>query len=1055
MLSGLGLLGENFFYPGHLDSNFGFSRFPGAGGSGGSEGLLHPLHMSHNVTMDECDLIVERHQLLAPHGVWMVKQEHEDGFASAERLGDCGLFLGARSSADADVWRAFYRYARMILRLGHVDTWLDDDIMDAVVHSSAETACNSATSKVCLWWAEFDLDDEEYSCRPKRDASNIVTPSILLATLAENRVNYPPPLPPPPMPPASPPASSPPPGAIRCELSGVASTSGHKVAAWDFTLGRNVPVQQKCWRWDPGNQWPPFVAHRDIYVPRDRCSGARSRDIQWDNGFRQSLIGKDAFDPLYQNNNDCPYKARVYPNYDVHQLLANNPDDGGVCSDGHDDTASAADNENPRCEIGTNLDSCGVRKNLVVFGYAFLQPFVPYNPPAGTDNSGELNPAFYEVAAMPGGGSTYSGLGELDEGWCVRRGTGAPLWGKKGQADFTAVMSVGECRDGGPGSTGDECFYGTDQECGRRRFAFALEDAGPDVPDNSCTAGTTLLMDGSGHNYGPNNGICEDGLMWSWFPPGKNPCAPNTDRSDCGYRPPKRPVRLGKITEDDTCDITPFTFNPTTDDNPAYDYASACYDYSDDLLHSHDPRMRWGGADAPDAECGRGTQTRICKQVAEDTIKLRLTAAAANSQFLLINENDNKVAEVQDGPQGSLAYTNHRYHDKATYINRNLVGRGGCSSPTNLLHDYTGNLVKPRMWHSTRGVGSKMIPEYNPALGGITAYTIWYGDGDVSTDAFKEAVNRLRFNIENWKNEICSDGGPGSVRIPFEAGPGRDSIVETSPYESATQKYFFDFGCPYGSQPGVCPDREGLEEYQETMDEMDQPSGPAFSNCHDEGVPDFECCHATHEFRIHGGGGKVGNTGVEQLEYCALTDTSLADGDPCPAHFTSYHHTTPQCESFCREAFQREGNDNTCMPAKPECANWLKSTDFPSEQYVTVDAECICGAKLENLQPASKYVHTGTVLQGTRARERALHEDGGVDGDMWEWPDPISVGIDQFHGETPITSLKHAHARLHTCTLARLHACACSPKHTRALSTAGPIGWLHVSPFFLVCRRAL
>ena len=45
-----------------------------------------------------------------------------------------------------------------------------------VVHSSSEKACVSSTSKVCLWWSEFDLDDEEYSCRPKRDASNIVTP---------------------------------------------------------------------------------------------------------------------------------------------------------------------------------------------------------------------------------------------------------------------------------------------------------------------------------------------------------------------------------------------------------------------------------------------------------------------------------------------------------------------------------------------------------------------------------------------------------------------------------------------------------------------------------------------------------------------------------------------------------------------------------------------------------------------------------------------------------------------------------------------------------------
>ena len=104
MLSGLGLLGEGFVYPGHDDSDHGFSRFRTSGLSATAK--LHPLHMSHNVTRDECDDIVRRHELLAPHAVWLVDQAHEDDFASAERLGDCGLFLGTRSTVDADLWRA-------------------------------------------------------------------------------------------------------------------------------------------------------------------------------------------------------------------------------------------------------------------------------------------------------------------------------------------------------------------------------------------------------------------------------------------------------------------------------------------------------------------------------------------------------------------------------------------------------------------------------------------------------------------------------------------------------------------------------------------------------------------------------------------------------------------------------------------------------------------------------------------------------------------------------------------------------------------------------------
>ena len=408
----------------------------------------------------------------------------------------------------------------------------------------------------------------------------------------------------------------------------------------------------------------------------------------------------------------------------------------------------------------------------------------------------------------------------------------------------------------------------------------------------------------------------------------------------------------------------------------------------------------------------------------------------------------------------------------------------------------------------------------------VNEFTAWF---DVGADL---AENELL-----WPKRVCSDGGEGSVRIPFEHG------VQSSTPTGATvdTKFFYDFGCPYGSQPEACPPREGLKEYQETMDELEQPSGPAFANCFDENVPDFECCHATHEFRIHGGPGKVGNLGFDDLDYCALTEAGTdpdlpneysyqsnpdvtgggtagsntvivrpfvdteyhwqggimfnmtfvrcmaicdsdgngdfytwqattsnlnyrgvtpttcggftynrelaycifyeegADTDPpsgsatsvtttaatassvftkitnqayrwpevtntlgdCPLHYTSYHHTTTGCKAFCRAAFQRDGDDNTCMPAKPECANWLDAVHFPSEEYTTVDAECICGAKLEEYQESGKYVntgfdHRGTVLQGTR--KRALHEDDGVDDDQWEWPDAIPQGIDQFHG---------------------------------------------------------
>ena len=100
MLSGLGMLGEGFIYPGHDDDpGKGFSRYASSG-EAGDRPKLHPLHMSHNVTMDQCDEIVHRHQLLAPHGVWLVNHEHEAGFAT--RRSDWAT--AASSSARARRW---------------------------------------------------------------------------------------------------------------------------------------------------------------------------------------------------------------------------------------------------------------------------------------------------------------------------------------------------------------------------------------------------------------------------------------------------------------------------------------------------------------------------------------------------------------------------------------------------------------------------------------------------------------------------------------------------------------------------------------------------------------------------------------------------------------------------------------------------------------------------------------------------------------------------------------------------------------------------------------
>ena len=166
LLSGAGLQGERFLYPGVADDAAGgFSRFASVASSSTSSSsslLLHALRMLRNVTIDQCSAVVRSHRLLAPHAVWLIDPALVDEPIDALRKGECGLFLGARAPLQAQLWRAFYRYARLVLRLGHVDQFVDDDIREAFAHTAVEGDCLAGSSAVCVWWSEFALDDEEY-----------------------------------------------------------------------------------------------------------------------------------------------------------------------------------------------------------------------------------------------------------------------------------------------------------------------------------------------------------------------------------------------------------------------------------------------------------------------------------------------------------------------------------------------------------------------------------------------------------------------------------------------------------------------------------------------------------------------------------------------------------------------------------------------------------------------------------------------------------------------------------------------------------------------------
>ena len=775
-----GLDGERLNYPGFLDSRQGFSRFPFGLGIGAP---VHALHMANNVTLDECDEIVRRHQLIAPHGLWMINRDlqNEPGLAAAERIGDCGLFLAARSTVDWKLWRAFYEYSRFVMRLGHFDAWLDTDIRAAAVHSSPEGECSGSTSKVCLWWSEFSLDEQEFSCRPNQEASNVVTPAQLLVALEMGNVAYPPPNPPPPEPPSTPPPPFPPPGTLRCELSAIATTQGRKVPAHTSSAGSAAAaaagemfelVDQKCWRWDPANNWPPFVAHRDVYTENDRCGGVASRDIQWGGGFSQSLMPLDSHDPAEQNNNDCPLydmNARIAEadHIDPHNLLYTLKE-GSHC---FDQTGIKRTNQR-LCDLGTNMNSCGVHANLVVFGFV----------------------SDYEIKPKGHGGDDTNN-------YCVNRNTGEVMsWA----INIASASDAYTCKDGGPGSIAppdqedervtDYCYYGTQSSCGRRRFAFLQADAGPDTPDDSCIDRVNYPV-----RFGANNGRCAH--LQEPKPFGCEPCAhhplpalrrrgrahvellrarlqpvqaehgraprirttfyastpPNPATTlqvtDCGWRMPKRTARIG-TARSDTCATT----CESTDD-----CGSGCDDFTDEVALRKPPAGYRTSAFLNMTTCGRGTQARRCELHAAAKVQEEWTkqmaalddlrnAGPANAQF----------DTVLDGPGGS-AYNNYRHHERTIYVQAATIGQTACTAPDNVL----------------------------------LSHPIW----DFATWTVSEFPTQERWyefmSTEDVAAHVCSDGGEGSVRVPLSV-PTQSFLGNGN--HSADALYHYDYICAYGSQ---------------------------------------------------------------------------------------------------------------------------------------------------------------------------------------------------------------------------------------------------------------
>lgn len=366
---GVGLAAASFQYRGHSESAIGVSSY--ASHSEGVGGSLVQTLWRATMSLDRCKSTITKRRILCPHGLWIHTFTSDFGL----RTGDCSCHLGARTKLQAGVLRGFMEYARQVTDLGHFQ-WKYDDISVAATSPAVGAECDGDTStvpsscpfvfsttfsqsrlspQVCVFWSEFLLDDtSELGCFPSTTGDNVVTPQVLLESLQEAAIEYPPPSPPPPRPPLHPASPSTPPSPFTCSarsLPSAAHVKDHSAGVYDgdspfMRESRNVP----CWRWNENGLWPPRETHGDVYEKLEVCGWKSSLSVRWDDAFRQTTL-----DSIYRNRHNDD--SCVYAN-------------DGICSDGGDGDYSTASQKIYRpkgSKITEELDDEGVMRNVFWF----------------------------------------------------------------------------------------------------------------------------------------------------------------------------------------------------------------------------------------------------------------------------------------------------------------------------------------------------------------------------------------------------------------------------------------------------------------------------------------------------------------------------------------------------------------------------------------------------------------------------------------------------------------------------------------------------------------
>jgi hypothetical protein len=328
MIDGVGLVSATISYPGYEENpEYGMWSYARASTDTASfYGLATPIHKSEDLTMDECQVQFVAQRNTAPHAVWLYRNVSTFGV----RTGQCIYYLVGSSQLQQGVWRGFYKHASQTTNLAHFTSINIKEIQASLSNANRNVECNGDTSKVCIFWSEFDLDGQtELGCFPNTEGTNVVSPTELLADLRNSNIHYPPPSPPPPYPPDPPPPPTPPPDDFVCSVNSLPDaqfTKDHSHAApapppgtgtadgWVPTSrdSRSVP----CWRWDENLLWPPRQTHNDVYESQYQCAGESSLAIQWTTSFRQSRLDERF---LQRHNSDTCTTAN-----------------DGVCDDGGD-----------------------------------------------------------------------------------------------------------------------------------------------------------------------------------------------------------------------------------------------------------------------------------------------------------------------------------------------------------------------------------------------------------------------------------------------------------------------------------------------------------------------------------------------------------------------------------------------------------------------------------------------------------------------------------------------------------------------------------------------